>query len=102
MYLRLLNRSVDSLAASSLSAAGGQARFAIPVLLVLLYNRCVAVYSGVLYQGSKAPLSCACSMSNFLCPRSGMRDVWTLTHAVPRLNERRRTTAHGAPALVML
>ena len=43
MYLRLLNRSVDSLAASSLGAAGGQARFAIPVLLVLLYNRCGAV-----------------------------------------------------------
>ncbi len=39
MYLRLLNRSVDSLAASSMGAAGGQARFAIPVLLVLLYNR---------------------------------------------------------------
>ena len=49
MYLRLLNRSVDSLAASSLGAAGGQARFAIPVLLVLLYNRCVAVESGVWY-----------------------------------------------------
>ena len=39
MYLRLLNRSVDSFAASSTGAAGGQARFAIPVLLVLLYNR---------------------------------------------------------------
>ena len=39
MYLRLLNRSVDSLAASSQGAADGQARFAIPVLLVLLYNR---------------------------------------------------------------
>jgi hypothetical protein len=42
MYLRLLNRSVDGLAASSLGAAGGQARFAIPVLLVLLYNRSVS------------------------------------------------------------
>ncbi len=39
MYLRLLNRSVDSFAASSTGAAGGQARFAIPVLLVLLHNR---------------------------------------------------------------
>ena len=39
MYLRLLNRSVDGFAASSGGAAGGQARFAIPVLLVLLYSR---------------------------------------------------------------
>lgn len=48
MYLRLLNRSVDSLAASSLGAAGGQARFAIPVLLVLLYNRCAMLTCQVL------------------------------------------------------
>ena len=49
MYLRLLNRSVDSLAASSLGAAGGQARFAIPVLLVLLYNRWPQLLGACLY-----------------------------------------------------
>ena len=68
MYLRLLNRSVDSLAASSLGATGGQARFAIPVLLVLLYNRCVAVESGVLYQGSRAHCHALATCPSFSVP----------------------------------
>ena len=44
MYLRLLGRGVDSVAASSIGeAAGGalgQQRLLIPVILVLFYNRC--------------------------------------------------------------
>jgi len=51
MYLRLLNRSVDSVANSALPvgvAAGGQARFAIPVLLVLLFNRCLYQLSSLI------------------------------------------------------
>ena len=39
MYLRLLNKSVDGLGASFAGAAGGQARFAIPIALALGYNR---------------------------------------------------------------
>lgn len=44
VYLRLLGRGVDSVAASGLGeAAGGalgQQRLLIPVILVLFYNRC--------------------------------------------------------------
>jgi hypothetical protein len=44
-YLRLLNRSVDSVGADSLGAAAGgaisQPRILIPAILVLVYNRCV-------------------------------------------------------------
>jgi ATP synthase protein I len=39
MYLRLLNRSMDGFGSGVLGAAGGGARFAIPVALALGYNR---------------------------------------------------------------
>lgn len=43
-YLRMLTRSVDSIGASTLGATAGgaaaQPRFLIPVILVLVYNRC--------------------------------------------------------------
>jgi hypothetical protein len=47
IYLRLLNRSVDSIGGASLGAAAGglasQPRLLIPVILVLASNRCEAL-----------------------------------------------------------
>ena len=44
VYLRLLNRSVDAVGADGLGAAAGgiasQPRLLIPVVLVLVFNRC--------------------------------------------------------------
>ena len=42
-YLRLLNRSVDSLGSFSLTGGGSSARLLIPVILTLSYNRYVLV-----------------------------------------------------------
>lgn len=68
-YLRLLNKSVDGLGASFAGAAGGQARFAIPIILALGYNRCLpagapaGILFGLMVQWWQCePVSCALVM----------------------------------------
>lgn len=49
-YLRMLTRSIDSIGATTLGASAGaaaaQPRFLIPVILVLVYNRCARTQAG--------------------------------------------------------